>query len=119
MGVNAVNPLRASVADQDVIISRFNTAGVHVIRCGITADDKDIDFAKRVYAQGIKIELILGMEYSPNAPTRPYQPVEFPNMWGGHPLSSADPERSRTYFQSLIDQLEAKWNYSRRAGTRR
>src|SRR5580704_17389252 len=107
VGVNVVNPLRASVPDQDAVISQLNAAGVHVIRCGISADDKGIDFAKRVYAQGIKIELILGVEYFPNAPTRPYQPVEFPNMWGGHPLSFADPELSRAYFQSLIDQLEA------------
>lgn len=28
-------------------------------------------------------------------------------MWGGHPLSSADPELSRVYFQSFLAKLEA------------
>jgi hypothetical protein len=107
LGVNIVNALRASVADQNAVIAQLKAAGVRVVRAGVTPDDKGIDFAKRVYAQGIKIELGLGSQYSPNAPSRPYQPKEFPNMWGGHPLSAADPELSRAYFQSLIEKLEA------------
>jgi hypothetical protein len=107
VGVNVVNPTRASVADQDAIIGQLKAARVRVIRAPLTPDDKGIDFAKRVYAQRIKIELQVGPQYPPNAPTRPYQPKEFPDMWGGHPLSSADPDLSRVYFQSFIANLEA------------
>jgi hypothetical protein len=106
-GMNVVNPMRASAADQDALIAQIKMANVHVIRVWLTPDDKDIDFAKRVYAQGIKIELGLSPQFPANAPTRPYQPKEFPDMWGGHPLSTADPELSRANFQSTIDKLEA------------
>jgi hypothetical protein len=107
VGVNVVNPLRASVADQNTLLGQLKAAQVHVIRCGISNDDKGIDFAKRAAAQGIRIQLIVGPQYLPNAPTRPYQPNEFPAMWGGHPLSFADPALSRTAFQHLFDSLDA------------
>jgi hypothetical protein len=107
VGVNVVNPLRASVADQNALIAQLKAAGVRVIRASVTPDDKGIDFAKRVYAAGIKIELGVSAQYPPDAPKRAYQPDTYPNMWSGHPLSYADPELSRAYFQSLIDKLEA------------
>jgi hypothetical protein len=107
VGVNVVNPLRAKVAEQDALIAQLKKAGVRVIRCGITIDDKGIDFAKRVSAAGIKIELQVGAQYPPGAPKRPYQPDKFPSMWGGPPLSYADPELSRASFQTLFDKLEA------------
>ena len=47
VGVNAVNPLRASVADQNALIAQLKGAHVRVIRCGISNDAKGIDFAKR------------------------------------------------------------------------
>jgi hypothetical protein len=62
-------------------------AGVRVIRCGVSPDDKGLDFAKRVYAQGIKIELGVSVQFRDGAPTRQSQPKEFPGMWSGHPLS--------------------------------
>ncbi len=80
---------------------------MRVIRCGISNDDKGIDLAKRAAAQGIRMQLIVGPQYSPNAPTRPYQPNVFPAMWGGHPLSYADQVLSRTAFQHLFDSLDA------------
>ena len=66
-----VNPMRASVADQNTLLSQLKAAQVQVIRCGISNDDKGVDFAKRAAAQGIRIQLILGPEYTPNAPARP------------------------------------------------
>jgi hypothetical protein len=107
VGMNVVNPLRASIANQNAMIGQLKAARVRVIRAPLTPDDKGIDFVKRVYAQGIKIELQVGPQYPSNAPTRPYQPKEFPSMWGGHPLSFADPELSRAYFQSFLDKLDA------------
>ena len=107
VGVNVVNPLRASVANQNTLLSQLKAAQVRVIRCGISNDDKGIDFAKRAAAQGIRIQLIVGPQYTANAPTRPYQPDVFPAMWGGHPLSFADPALSKTDFQKLFDDLDA------------
>jgi hypothetical protein len=107
VGVNVVNPMRASLADQNALLSQLKAAEVRVIRCGISNDDKGIDFAKRAAAQGIRIQLIVGPDYPPNAPARPYEPQEFSAMWGGHPLSSADPKLSKAGFQRLFDNLDA------------
>ena len=107
VGVNVVNPLRAKVDDQNAVIAQLKAARVRVIRCGITNDNKGIDFVKRVYAAGIKIELQVGPQYPSNAPTRAYRPDEFPSMWSGHPLSYSDPDLSRANFESLLDKLEA------------
>jgi hypothetical protein len=68
VGVNVVNPMRASVADQNTLLSQLKAADVRVIRCSISNDDKGIDFAKRSGAQGIHIQLIVGSQYTPNAP---------------------------------------------------
>src|SRR5271165_6192762 len=106
VGVNVVNPMRAGLADQNALLSQLKAAQVLVIRCGISNDDKGIDFAERAAAQGIRIQLIVGPQYSPNAPSRPYQPNEYPAMWGGHPLSFADPALSKAKFQQLFDSLD-------------
>lgn len=106
VGVNVVNPMTASVAEQDAIIAQLKAAGVHLARTWTTADDKGIDLAKRFNAAGIRIVFGLGAQYPPNAPRRAYRPDEFPSMWGGAPLSAADVELSRAYFKTLIDRLE-------------
>jgi len=107
VGVNVVNPLRASLTDQNTLLGQLKAAQVHVIRCGISNDDKGIDFAKRAVAAGIHIQLIASLEYAPGAPSRPYDPAKFPSMWGGHPLSYADPALSKTAIQHLFDSLDA------------
>jgi hypothetical protein len=107
VGVNVVNPMRASVADQNAVFSQLEAAHVHVVRCGISNDDQGMDYAKRAVAKGIRIQLGVGAEYPANAPSRPYRPDEFPSMWGGHPLSYADPELSRASYQKLFDALDA------------
>jgi hypothetical protein len=108
VGINVVNPMRMSADQQDAVVTALKAAGVKVIRDGITPDDKGIAFAKHITAQGMKIELILSPIYPPNAPSRPYQPDAFPQMWGGHPLSYADPALSRAYYETLIGKLEAE-----------
>jgi len=107
VGVNVVNPMRASVADQNAVLSQLEAAHVHAIRCGISNDDKGIDYAKRAAAKGIRILLGIGAQYPATAPTRPYQPEQFPSMWGGHPLSYADPQLSRDFYRKLFDALDA------------
>jgi hypothetical protein len=107
VGVNVVNPMRASVADQNALLGQLKAAQVRVIRCGISNDDKGIDFARRAAAAGIRIQLIVGPKYVSDAPTRPYQPNLYPAMWGGPPLSYADPALSKAAFQHLFDSLDA------------
>lgn len=101
IGVNVVNPMRASIADQNTVLSQLGAAHVHTIRCGISNDAKEIDYAKRAKAKGIRILPGVGAEYSPNAPTRPYQPYKFPAMWSGRPLSLCG---SRA-FESLLSEV--------------
>lgn len=91
---------------QNATLRDLKAAGVRVIRNGIGADDKGLDYVKRVYAQGIKILWILPLKYPSNAPVRPWQPREFPGMWAGPPLSYSDPELFRAYVQPLLDKLE-------------
>jgi hypothetical protein len=93
------------LADQNILLGQLTAAKVRVIRCGISNDDESIDFAKCAAAQGIRIQLIAGPAYPPNAPTRPCQPNEFLAMWGGHQLSFADPTLSRAALQRLFDNL--------------
>jgi len=107
VGVNVVNPMRSSVADQNTLLSQLKAAQVRIIRCGISNDDKGIDFAKRAAAGGIHIQLIVGPQYAPGAPMRPYHPDVYPAMWSGHPLSFADPALSKENFQKLFDSLDA------------
>jgi hypothetical protein len=39
VGVNVVNPRRASIADQNAVFDQLQAAHVQVIRCGISNDD--------------------------------------------------------------------------------
>jgi hypothetical protein len=101
-----VNPLRAKLPDQGATLAELKAAGVKVIRCGIFPDEKGIDYAKRVKAHGIRLDLIVTAQYPPNDPKRAYQPEKFPMMWGGVPLSYAGPELSRAYFKTLLTKLD-------------
>jgi hypothetical protein len=94
VGVNLVNqPDQLTPQEQDTILSNMKDAGVRVIRAGIANNDKSVDFAQRVYAHGIKIEWFAWGIPSPS---------------GNMILSSADPDKFRTYFQSLLTKLESK-----------
>lgn len=104
LGVNA-SMGSLSVGQQNALLSELNAAGVHDIRSGITPDDKGVDFARRAQAQGIRILWLVQMQYRPGAPGRPW-PNAF-DVWGGPPLSAADPDQFRKYFEPLLDKLEA------------
>ena len=103
IGVNA-SMASLNVDQQNTIFSELHAAGVHAIRAGITPDDKGIDFARRAQAQGIHILWLVQLQYRPGAPSRPY-PNAF-GVWGGPPLSSADPDQFRKYFEPLLAKLD-------------
>jgi hypothetical protein len=107
---NAILGMNASmgsltVDQQNILLSQLHAAGVHYIRAGITPDDKGIDFARRAQAQGIGILWLVQLQYRTDAPSRPW-PNAY-NVWGGPPLSAADPLRFRSYFQPILARLEA------------
>jgi hypothetical protein len=103
MGMNASMGSQ-SIEQQNAIFAELHAAGVHFIRAGITPDDKGVDFARRAQAQGIRILWLVQLEYRPGAPSRPW-PNTF-NVWGGPPLSAADPNQFRTYFEPLLARLD-------------
>jgi hypothetical protein len=106
-GVNLQNPHRRSVADQDQLIAQLRENHIHVVRCKIRPVAQDVDFAKRLYAAGIKIDMVLTPAYPPNTPVRPAQPTLFPDMYALPKLSDASPELSKQSFESLLGQLDA------------
>ena len=104
VGVNAsIGSL--SIEQQNTILAELHAAGAHCIRAGITPDDRGIDFARRAQAQGIRILWLVQLQYRQGAPSRPW-PNAF-NVWGGPPLSYADPDQFRKYFEPLLARLEA------------
>lgn len=108
VGVNLVNaPYNLTIPEQEVLLSDLNRAGVHVIRGAIPPGDKGRSWAERVYAHGIKIAWIVDCGYAPGTPW-PHAPEGFKGMWGEPPLSKADPEQFRAYFEPLLAKLEAK-----------
>jgi hypothetical protein len=104
VGVNA-SMGSLNVDQQNAILTQLHDAKVRFIRSGITADEKGIDFARRAQAQGIQIEWLVQLQYKPGAPGRPW-PNAF-GVWGGPPLSAADPDQFRKYFEPLLEKLEA------------
>jgi hypothetical protein len=110
VGVNVVElekPGEPRAAQEDITLGDLKAAGVRVIRTGIANTDAGLDYIRRTYAQGIKLDWVVSLQFPPGAPKRPWMPKEFPMMWSAHPLSSADPELFRTYFQTLLGKLEA------------
>lgn len=106
VGMNLVNPMRASVERQNVTLAQLKAAGVRFIRAGVGDGAAGVDFIRRAQEQGIGVLLILDFRYPADAPTRPYMPKQFPGMWPGRPLSSADPALSRSYFQSVLTRID-------------
>ncbi|TDW97464.1 glycoside hydrolase family protein [Dinghuibacter silviterrae] len=104
LGVNAAIA-SMSVSQQNAILAQLHAAGVRYIRSGILPDDRSVDFARRAQAQGIGIDWLVELQYRPGAPSRPW-PNAF-SVWGGPPLSAADPDQFRKYFEPLLAKLDA------------
>jgi hypothetical protein len=107
-GVNLPNAARANAVDRAAVIQQVKSAGVRIVRFPVGKDISDtVEYAAQFYAQGIKINLIVDPQYPPNAPLRaPYPPDR--RMYPSHALSDADPALSRTYFQALMTQMDAR-----------
>ena len=106
-GMSLVHPDRGSVEYQDELIAQLRENNIHVVRCWISPNPKDIDFAKRLYAAGIKIDVLLHPAYPPNTPVRPAPPTPMNNMWSLPRLADASPEFSKKAFESVLGQLDA------------
>jgi hypothetical protein len=104
LGVNA-SPASMPVDQQDEILAQLHASGVHFIRSGIAPGATGVDFARRAQAQGIWIDWLVQLQYKPDAPRRPW-PNAF-GVWGGPPLSGADPDEFRKYFEPLLAKLDA------------
>jgi hypothetical protein len=100
-------PYNLPPAEQETILGQMQHAGVRVVRCSISNDDKGVDFARRVYAHGIKIIWMVGLTPAPGTPW-PHAPEGFKGLWRGYPLSAIDPEQFRAQFEPLLAKLEAK-----------
>jgi hypothetical protein len=81
-------------------------SGVGFVRTSLRPDDKNMTLAKNLQSEGIGLVLVTGAEFAPNAKLRPAD--EKRHMRAAMPLSSADPERSRAYYQTVFDKLDEK-----------
>jgi Glycosyl hydrolase catalytic core len=94
-----------SPAQRDALLEQLTTGKVKVIRCGPHAPrDFYMDLIKRFYDKGIKIDLLIGCVCPPSAKPRPASKQY--GMRSADALSNADPELSKKYFQSLLDDLD-------------
>jgi len=100
-------PYKLPPAEQETILGHMEHAGVRVVRCSMSYDDKGLDFAQRVYAHGVKIIWMVGLTPAPGTPW-PHAPEGFKGLWKGYPLSAIDPDHFRTNFEPMLAKLEAK-----------
>lgn len=106
VGVN-VNSFQNFDAPQQLeIVDQLKRSGVGFVRTSLRPDDKNINLAKTLQSEGIGLVLVAGIQFAPNAPLRPADAKR--HMRSATPLSSADPELSRKYFQTIFDKLDAK-----------
>jgi non-reducing end alpha-L-arabinofuranosidase len=105
VGVNVNSFQNFSAADQETIVEQLVSSGVRCVRTSLRPDDKNIHLARELQDKGIGLVLVPGAEFLPGAPLRPADAKT--HMRSAMPLSWADPERSRAYYQSLFDRLDA------------
>lgn len=106
VGVNVNSFQNFSAADQQAIVEQLKRAGVRFVRTSLRPDDKNMDLAKTLQSEGIGLVLVTGPVFAPNAQLRPAD--EKRHMRSAMPLSSADSERSRVFYRTVFDKLDAK-----------
>jgi hypothetical protein len=105
VGVNVNSFQNFSAAEQQTIVDQLKRSGVGFVRTSLRPDDKNMNLAKNLQSDGIGLVLVVGPVFLPNAPLRPADPKRY--MRSAVPLSYADPERSRAYYQTMFDKLDA------------
>jgi hypothetical protein len=106
VGVNVNSFQNFSAADQQVFVEQLKQSGVRFVRTSLRPDDKNMNLAKILQSAGIGLVLVLGPEF---APTTQQRSADVKNhMRSAMPLSAADPERSRAYYQTIFDKLDEK-----------
>jgi hypothetical protein len=105
VGVNVNSFQNFSAADQQTIVDQLKRSGVAFVRTSLRPDDKNMNLAKNLQSDGIGLVLVVGPVFLPNAQLRPAD--EKRHMRSAMPLSAADPERSKAYYQTVFDKLDA------------
>jgi hypothetical protein len=105
VGVNVNSFQNFSAAEQETIVQQLVTSGAHCVRTSLRPDDKNLHLANELQDKGIGLVLVPGAEFAPGVQARPADAKR--NMRSALPLSAADPERSRAFYQSLFDKLDA------------
>lgn len=105
VGVNVNSFQNFSAAEQQTIVDQLKRSGVGFVRTSLRPDDKNMNLAKKLQSEGIGLVLVTGPVFLPNAPLRPADPKR--NVRSAMPLSYADIERSKAYYQTVFDKLDA------------
>jgi hypothetical protein len=105
VGVNVNSFQNFSAADQQTIVDQLKRSGVGFVRTSLRPDDKNMNLAKNLQSEGIGLVLVVGPVFLSNAQLRPAD--EARHMRSAMPLSAADPERSKAYYQTVFDKLDA------------
>jgi hypothetical protein len=106
VGVNVNSFQNFSAADQEAIVEQLKRSGVRFVRTTLRPDDKNMNLAKTLQSQGIGLVLNMGPVFAPGTQARPAD--ETRHMRAAMPLSAADPERSRAFYQMVFDKLDEK-----------
>jgi hypothetical protein len=105
VGVNVNSFQNFSAADQQTIVDQLKRSGAGFVRTSLRPDDKNMKLAKNLQSQGIGLVLVVGPVFLPNAQLR--RADEKRHMRSAIPLSAADPELSKAYYQTVFDKLDA------------
>lgn len=106
VGVNVNSFQNFNAEDQQLVVEQLKRSGVRFVRTSLRPDDKNMDLAKNLQSEGIGLVLVPGAQFYPNAQPRPAD--EKRHIRSAMPLSQADPERSRAYYQTIFDKLDAR-----------
>jgi hypothetical protein len=104
VGVNVNSLQNFNATEQQEIVGQLKRSGVHFVRTSLRPDDKNMNLAKLLQSEAIRLVLVPGVQFSADAPLRQADPRR--HMRSAMPLSYADPERSRASFQTLFDKLD-------------
>ena len=106
VGVNVNSFQNFSADQQHAIVEQLEHAGVRFVRTSLRPDDKNLTLAQALQTAGIGLVLVPDVAYPPGAPLRPADPQR--HIRSARPLSAADVDLSRTQFQTIFDQLDAR-----------